>query len=169
MLYSNPLSHNAYIFKFRNVTHSLGPQGVRNSFVVDEVRIALSAASSQKLGNVNSAARIGTTSQARHDLDYILYYSYVRSCWKSKAFMIPHKVLSPDLPFQGFMSQQRSTMVRLFGFIQSAGNGIVGPVEAGSLIPFSRFLNHQQLFEIVKLVRMLTVLPCLSNELGRLF
>ena len=58
-------------------------------------------------------------------------------------------------------------MVRPFSFIQSAGDGIVGPVEAGSLIPFSRFRNHQQLFEIVKLVRMLTVLPRLSNKLGR--
>lgn len=68
--------HN--IFNFRNVKHSLDSQGVRNSFVVDEFRIAL-LASSHKLGDACSITEEGDRNKD------------VRSCWKSKASISPHE------------------------------------------------------------------------------
>lgn len=51
---------------------------MRNSFVVDELRIAL-LASSHKLGDACSITEEGDRNKG------------VRSCWKSKASMSPHE------------------------------------------------------------------------------
>lgn len=74
---SNPLSNNACVFNFRNVKHSLDLQGVRNSFVVDEFKIALSASSAMSI-----LPHVSCSITEKGDRN-----KGIRSCWKSKASM----------------------------------------------------------------------------------